>query len=75
MLDHISLRDWIKDNPVWGFAVYCEECIHSGRLHPQQVLERRNPPRRIGDLKARLYCRECRSRKFSIKPECLLVRD
>jgi hypothetical protein len=71
--DHQILRDWGADNPAWAIGVYCERCIHSGAINPRKF--RHRYVRRIGDLKARLYCTECHSRAFRIRPLFLMRRD
>ncbi len=75
VLDHLKLREWAADNPAWGLQVACGNCIHRAIILPKKLFRLRRPPLRIGELKARLICKECRSRRFSMRPELLMRRD
>lgn len=71
--DRLSLRKWAQDNPAWAIAVQCRRCIHSGMIYPGKLC---HPyARRIGDLKARLYCPKCQGREFWLTPAFLYTRD
>jgi hypothetical protein len=71
--DRLSLRKWAEDYPAWALAIRCTRCVHSGIIYPGKL---RHPyARRIGDLKARLYCPDCGSRQFWIVPAFLRRRD
>ena len=73
MDDRLSLRKWAEDYPAWALSIRCTRCIHSGIIYPGKV---RHPfAKRIGDLKARLYCRKCKARQFSVTAALLSRRD
>ena len=71
--DRKSLRKWSEENPAWGISIRCKRCIHSGLIFPGKL----SHPyvRRIGDLKARLYCPKCKSKDFWLAPAFLFRRD
>jgi hypothetical protein len=73
--DHRKLREWAADYPAWGLLVTCDRCINRSILHPSKLLKLRKPPERFGELKGRLFCGECESRQFSLRPEFLFRRD
>ena len=47
--------------------------LPNGTIDPRKF--RHRYVRRVGDLKARLYCLECHSRSFRIRPLFLMRRD
>jgi hypothetical protein len=75
MDDYLKLAEWAEDYPAWAFMAACNRCIHRDVLFPRKLLRLRKPPNRIGELKARLVCKECGSRLHSLRPEFLFRRD
>jgi hypothetical protein len=64
---------WAHDNPAWAIAVQCRRCIHSGMIYPGEL---RHPyARRVGDLKAPLYCPKCDGHEFWLTPAFLYRKD
>jgi hypothetical protein len=71
--DRMSLREWIENYPGWALSIRCTRCVHSGIIFPRKV--RHRYIRRIGDLKARLYCPKCKSTHYWVAPVLIVRRD
>jgi hypothetical protein len=75
MQDWRKLLEWVQDYPSWTIIVLCKRCAHSGLIRPRQILKHRTRVKRIGDLKARLICKECGERLFILKADFQFRRE
>jgi hypothetical protein len=67
--DEMALMDLVYRRPEWRISVYCVPCMRSSKLDPAELVKRLGPTATVGDLRARLRCRQCgRSEELLIKP-------
>jgi hypothetical protein len=66
--EHMKLEYLAKQYPDWGLQVSCRGCTHSAQFYPDRLLKRLGKGSRLGDVMARLACKNCGCRMSLIKP-------
>ena len=60
--DSAEVVGWASNYPDWQLNVFCTECGHSVQASPKRLLDLRNPPHTLGEVRQRLTCTRCLKR-------------
>lgn len=66
--DDASVLRWVREFADWRISACCGQCAHIGRINPVKLWKSADPPETIFDLRVRMKCGQCGSRKFHFKP-------